>query len=54
MRKRFVASAFALLAALVFSPLARTQTIDGWGRPIVPPTQGKKPGPAPRCDISEV
>jgi hypothetical protein len=65
MRKHFVVPGF-VLAALIFSPLVRSQTekprspaptepgLDGWGRPIVPPAKDHKSAPAPRHDISGI
>jgi hypothetical protein len=55
-----------VLAALIFSPLVRSQTnkpkssaptepgLDGWGRTITAPEKGRKAAPAPRHDISGI
>jgi hypothetical protein len=65
MRKHFVVLA-VVLAALIFSPPARSQTdkprssaqtepgLDGWGRPITALGKDQKAAPAPRHDISGI
>ena len=65
MLKNFVASGI-VLATLLFSPQVHCQTgppkspdptepgLDGWGRPIIQPPKDRKPGPAPRHDISGI
>jgi hypothetical protein len=65
MPKIYTASAL-VLATLLFSPMTRAQdekprspvstmpVLDGWGRPIVPPAKDRKPGPAPKHDISGI
>jgi hypothetical protein len=65
MRMHYVVSGI-VLAALIFSPPARSQTdkprspdptepgLDGWGRPITPLPKGRKSAPGPRHDISGI
>lgn len=36
------------------SPAPTGPGFDGWGNPIIPPAKDKKPGPAPRRDISGI
>jgi hypothetical protein len=35
-------------------PAPAPALLDGWGRPVVDPLKGQKPGPAPRHDISGI